>query len=233
LQFYNVKFNPYGPVVPKLKQVLSKLDCRKILDLGSGGSGPALLIQDQLQNQHGYPVEITLTDMFPDLEAFRRASRQSGGKIQYVETPVDALQVPAALSGFRTFFAAFHHFPPDAARQILADTVHRGEGIGIFEFTDRSLTLYLVALVSPFFFWLMTPLIRPFSWKRLFWTYLVPVVPLLSVWEAMASNLRTYSPAELQELVHGLDAVHYTWEIGKVRSLGGYQITYLLGYPDP
>ena len=229
LQFYGVKFNPYGPVVPRLKQVLEQLNCRHIVDLCSGSSGPLLLIRRQLEEQD-YPVTITLTDFFPDREAFQQAAAAAGGAIAFVETPVDARAVPPELTGFRTLFASFHHFDPAGAKQILADAARRGEGIGVFEFTGRSPLQFLPMLISPLTFWLFTPWLRPLSWARLFWTYLVPIVPLVGVWEGVASNLRTYSPAELRELVAGIEG-DYTWEIGQVRSRGGYLITYLFGYP--
>ena len=43
--------------------------------------------------------------------------------------------MPDELGGFRTLFNAFHHFPPERARAILEDAVHKGQGIGVFEFT--------------------------------------------------------------------------------------------------
>jgi len=231
LQFFSSRLNPYGPLVPRLKQVLEELNCHHLIDLCSGGSGPLRLLLDQLENQEHYPVQATLTDKFPNLEAFRQARAACPGKIHFSESPVDAREVPSHLKGFRTLFASFHHFPPEAAKQILQDAARKNEGIGIFEFTDRSLALYLVMLTSPLFVWLVTPLIRPFSWQRLLWTYLIPVLPLLIIWDGMVSNFRTYSPVELKRLVQDIRCDHYQWEIGKTRSRGGYRITYLFGYP--
>jgi len=231
LQFYGAKFNPYGPMVPKLKQALEKMNCHRLVDLCSGGSGPFLRLLDQFENQEHYPVEVTLTDKFPDLEAFRQAQAACPGKIRFIASPVDAMEVPEHLRGFRTLFASFHHFGPAEAKKILQDAVKKNEGIGIFEFTDRSFWLYLVMLTSPIFVWMVTPWLRPFRWPRMFWTYVLPVLPLLNLWEGMVSNLRTYSPAELKELVEQIAGAGYQWEIGKLRSLGGYRITYLLGYP--
>jgi hypothetical protein len=64
----------------------------------------------------------------------------------------------------------------------------------------------------------------------LFWTYLLPVIPLVLFWDGIVSNLRTYSPAELQELTLGVQRDGYRWEIGKIPA-GSCKITYLLGYP--
>jgi hypothetical protein len=69
-----------------------------------------------------------LSDLWPDLEAFERASRLSKGAITYDAEPVDATQVPGQLPGFRTMFQAFHHLRPEQARAMLADAVAKGGG---------------------------------------------------------------------------------------------------------
>jgi hypothetical protein len=77
-----------------------------------------------------------------------------------------------------------------------------------------------------------TPLIRPFRWSRLLWTYLVPIIPVVLLFDGVVSCLRTYRPHELREMVEKLSASKYRWEIGEhSRSLGEAPITYLIGYP--
>ena len=79
---------------------------------------------------------------------------------------------------------------------------------------------------------LMTPFIRPFRWSRLFWTYLIPLVPLVSLFDGLVSCLRTYSVAELRELVEGLEGEHYQWEIAELKSKPNpIPVTYLIGVP--
>lgn len=228
LSWFGTKLNPYGPLAPKLKAALERMDCRRIVDLGSGSAGPITLIQRQLREQ-GWPVSITLTDFFPDPASFARAAAAADGPINFIEGPMDFRAVPAELTGFRTMFASFHHLAPPDARAILRDAAAAGQGIGVFEFTGRHPIQFVSMLLSPITVWLITPWLRPFSFSRLFWTYLVPVVPLLSVWEDVVSNLRTYSPSELRELTAGLDS--YIWDIGQVPSRGGFKIIYLFGYP--
>ena len=136
--------------------------------------------------------------------------------------------MPAELEGFRTIFTAFHHFPPAEARAILADAVQRGQGIGVFEIARRApLEIAVVA-----FTWLGTlvsvPFMRPWRWSRLVWTYLPPVLPIVGTFDGVVSCLRTYSKAELKELVRGLDT--YTWEIGDFRGRWSpLRGTYLIG----
>ena len=194
LRFFSIKFNIYGPVVPRLKRILESLGCRDIIDLGSGGSGPILLVQRRLVNKEGCYVKVTLTDLFPNFEAFEKASEQSRGSIDYIATPVDATDVSEYLEGFRTMFASFHHFKPEKASMILQDAWRKRVGIGVFEFTNRSPAMFVVMLFSPILILLVTPFIKPLTWKKLFWTYLVPLIPLTGLWDGIVSYLRTYSP---------------------------------------
>jgi hypothetical protein len=241
LHFTSIKTNMYGAVEPRLKSLLEYLDCHDIVDLCSGGTGPVLLIQRHLNEREHYPLRVTLSDKFPNVKAFEAAAAEAGGSVAYVEDSIDAVDVPEGLRGFRTLFAAFHHFEPEEAKRVLKDSVRKGEGIGVFEFTGRNPGIVLVMLMSPLYLLLAMPFIKPFDWRRMFWTYVIPLVPLATLWEGMASNMLTYSPEELWELVKDIEVDGYTWEIGRMRGTwdvgrihgkGLHKITYLFGYPE-
>jgi hypothetical protein len=155
----------------------------------------------------------------------------SGGAITGDPDSVSATAVPARLTGFRTLFTALHHFPPAEAHAILADAARARQSIAVFEVTSRSALALLGILFLPLLVLLFTPFIRPFRWSRLVWTYLVPLVPLAVWFDGTVSCLRTYTPAELRDLVADLQQ-GYEWEIGAVRSAPlPSRIIYLLGQP--
>jgi hypothetical protein len=216
-------------VAPLLAGALQKTGARRVLDLGSGAAGPWLGLQPLLRGL-GVDVPVCLSDHDPNIEAFERARRLSGEAITYHPKPVDATQVPAGLSGFRTMFSAFHHLRPDQARAMLADAVAKGEGIAVFDWKRPSMLLFPLLLLTPLRVLLATPFIRPFRWSRLFWTYLVPALPLVLTFDQVVSLLRMYSVPELRDLTAGLD--RYQWDIGTVRGkLMPIPITYLIGVP--
>jgi len=142
---------------------------------------------------------------------------------------VDAMNVPPELKGFRTMFTSFHHFSPDEARAILQNAVDAGEGVGIFEITRRAPTTIGLILAWDIMLLVCTPWIRPFRWPRFVWTYLVPIIPLVLLFDGVVSCLRTYRPKELREMVDKLTASDYVWEIGE-NLTGKAPITYLIGY---
>jgi hypothetical protein len=227
----------YEHVVPKLQNALQQTQARRIIDLCSGGGGPWLQLASRFLSEFQSevelePLQIVLTDLYPNLDAMQVAAKQSRGQIRYVATPVDATQLDAELEGFRTLFTAFHHFPPKVARAILQDAVNRQQGIGIFEQTNRQPIAFLVMLLLPLIALLAVPFIRPFRGSRLFWTYLLPAIPLILCVDGIISCLRTYSAREMAELIVGLQGNSYTWDIGRVPSpFSPIGILYTIGYP--
>jgi hypothetical protein len=231
LQFGLSLFKSYAPIAPLLQSAVESNSSRSIADLCSGGGGPWLDLSQKLQRDKP-TLSIRLTDKYPNLGAFQSLRAASENRIAFSASPVDAMNVPPGLPGFRTMFSSFHQFAPDDARAILQNAVDASESIGIFEVTRRSpLTIALMipwALLSL----LSTPWIRPFRWSRLIWTYLVPIIPLVLLFDGVVSCLRTYQPQELRALVEKLTASEYDWVIGEHSGAhGGMRITHLMGCP--
>lgn len=234
LEFIIVKFQIYEAVIPLIKEVMQHMKTTQIIDLCSGSSGPWSQIQVQLQGQLE-SVYVTLTDKYPNLLAFEKIKERSGSKIQYISETVDATNIPAYLKGMRTIFSAFHHFEPDAARKILQNTVNSRSAIGIFEFSERRLDKIPFAFLLPLFIFLITPFIKPRTFKRVFWVNIIPIIPWVLTYDAIISFIKTYSPKDLKELVGGIHSEGYVWKIGQVASeVRSIRITYLIGFPkDP
>ena len=153
-----------------------------------------------------------------------------GGALTYHPEPVDAVKVPAEMTGLRTMFQAFHHLRPDQARAALADAAAKGQGVAIFDGSRLAWWLWPLLLITPLRVLLATPFILPFRWSRLFWTYIVPALPLVLTFDVVVSLLRLYSVEELRGLTAGLD--HYHWQIGTVGARPiPLRITYLIGTP--
>ncbi len=218
-------------LAPKLQEALAATGSTEIVDLCSGGGGPVRILAEELAAR-GKPVTVKLTDAYPNAPALQHAAEGSNGRITWEPTPVDATAVPASLTGFRTIFNAFHHFRPDTARRILADAARARRPIGVFEVVSREPLPLIGMLTAPLMVMLTMPLWRPFRWQWILWTWLVPVMPLFVVWDGVVSWLRIYGEDELRELVAGIDAPGWTWDIGRIR-LGNApaHATYLIGRP--
>jgi hypothetical protein len=221
--------DPFAPMAPRLAALCAQTGDDRIVDLCAGGAGPWLRLQPAISEALGRPVRVSLTDRYPNGAAFARAAEATGGALAGETAPIDARAVPPHLSGVRTMFDALHHFRPEDARAVLADAHRRRQPIVIVEGTRRSAAAVLGMLLAPLFVLLITPRIRPWSWARLALTYLLPIVPLLVLWDGIVSCLRSYRPSELRALTAGLDD-DYTWEVGEHRRRG-MVVTYLIGAP--
>src|ERR1019366_410025 len=118
------------------------------------------------------------------------------------------------------------------AHAILQNAVDARESIGIFEVTRHAPSTIGLVFAWVLMLFVCTPWIRPFRWSRLLWTYLVPIIPLVLLFDGVVSCLRTYRPQELREIVEKLTAAEYQWESGEhSRATAEAPITYLIGYP--
>jgi len=217
-------------MVPILERVCDATGRRTVVDLCSGSGGPTRQLSEALAAR-GKRVSITMTDKFPHRD--RVAERVQGGSVlTYRCSPVDARAVPPDLRGVRTLFNAFHHFAPDDARAVLRDAVAAGDPIVVMEIPERRWAMVFAMFLTPIFVWVATPMIRPCTWRRLLFTYLVPLVPLICFWDGLVSQLRAYTPDELGRLAREAAPVGYSWEVGSGALPGpAGRLTYLIGWP--
>jgi hypothetical protein len=217
-------------LAPKVVEAIAAARADRIVDLCSGGAGPTVALARALVDE-GSRVPIVLTDLYPNHAALEEAVRVSGGVVTFERQAVDAAHVPRELTGMRTLFNAFHHFRPEAARKILRDALHSRQPIAIFEMVSRDWVALLGILFAPVMVLLLMPTIRPLKASWLLFTYVIPVVPLLVLWDGLVSCLRVYSPEELTHLVSELPQNDYVWEVGRMPVGGPARATYLIGRP--
>lgn len=220
----------YSVMVSRLAAALRRSGATQIVDLCSGGGGPWLDLLPALR-ANGATVSLCLTDKYPNTAALAKVAEKIPG-VRFEAESVSALDVPERLTGFRTVLAAFHHFRPADAQKILASAVRDGQGIAIFEFTSRTPLALGMILGTPLAVWLLTPVIRPFRWSRLFWTYVVPVVPVAMMFDGLVSCLRIYTPNEMKAMAIDAGGEAFDWEAGIAYPPGSLiPIPYLIGTP--
>lgn len=208
-----------------------------VLDLCSGSGGPMPEVLHILQNKYDRKeLKVTLTDLYPDIKTAKAMNRNNGNHITYLTTPVDATaleNVDSQMSGFRTMIGSFHHFAPKQARKILSSAQAANEPILIFEISDNSLPIGLWWIAIPINFlmtFFITPMVRPMTWQQLFFTYIIPIIPIVFAWDGAVSNARTYTLEDLDEIVGSIESTNYRWEKGTIQ--GKTTQLYLLGIPD-
>lgn len=207
-------FGAHRLFAPKLLSVLQRTGVRHLVDVGSGAGGPVRPTVAQVEKELRHPIAVTFTDLRPNARAAERIEKLGDGKLRYLRESVDASNPPPYLSGVRSMFASFHHLRPEAARGVLARAHEQHEPICIFEITDPSLLGVLSCILMPIYVLLLTPFVRPLSGWQLFFTYVIPILPVLIAWDGFVSTLRTYSTSELEKMTEDLSNADYEWEIG-------------------
>ncbi|HET7541524.1 MAG TPA: hypothetical protein VFK05_16725 [Polyangiaceae bacterium] len=222
----------YDSFAQRLASAVQATGDDTLLDLCSGGGGPALTIASLLRDRYATPLRVVLTDLYPNLPRLERARAEGRGDVEFRNCPVDATAVPESLPGFRLICNAFHHLPPSAARKCLADAVSHRRGIALVELVDRSAAGLFSVTLGTSTMLAVTPFIRPVRASRLLLTYLLPIVPLCTWWDGMVSCLRAYSPEELRRLVATLPDNDYLWDIGRLSvPYAPTSLVYLIGRP--
>ena len=209
----------------KISTVLHPHKPSEIVDLCAGSGGAMPQIVEDLR-QRNYDVRVFLTDLYPN------PSSALDSRITWLPNPVDATHIPPELKGVRTMFSAFHHFRPDAARAILKDAFEHRRTICVFE-SGSGTALGMAAMLGvPLAVLALMPLARPLRWTHLLFTYLVPLLPFLVLWDGMVSMLRIYSLGQMRQLTADLQAPDYHWELGHIKVRGiPDRLPYLIGRP--
>lgn len=223
----------FNSIAPRLAQALEVTRATQVIDLCSGGGGPWLTLKQSARDAALHDVDVLLTDYFPNIPALSETREASQGHIDFVDESVDARRVPERLDGFRTLFQSFHHFDPEAARDIIRDAVVHGRGIAIFESTQRHPLMLLYMLLTPLIVMLTVPFHRGLRMSKLFWTYIIPAIPLVVMFDGLISCLRTYTPRELERMARSIPgAENYHWSFGVERmGILPVGVTYMIGYP--
>jgi hypothetical protein len=216
----------YRNVQPEFFRAIRDCGAKRVIDLCSGGGGPWLSAGWRCALAKHRPLTVVLTDKFPS--HVLRGRLREDPYVSCVGFSVDAACVPESLSGFRTIFSSFHHFPDAFALAVLGDAVRCGEGFAMAEVTLRTPRAFATMLLMPLFAWILTPGIRPFRWSRLLLTYLLPVIPMVVLWDGIVSCLRTRTPEELLALTNSFP--QYEWTAGYARGTWLAPV-YLIGEP--
>lgn len=211
----------YEPAIPVLSN-LARLTHGKWVDLCAGAGGGSIPLKQKLP---GEIKELVLTDLYPHSEL----NLPEG--VSYYPESVDAMNVPKKLTGMRTLFTSFHHLPDEVAVKVLKDARDSKTPIAVFEFTDRSLFCLLMVAPTLIFSFFLVPLVWPWKFSRFFFTYIIPLIPIVAFIDIVMSCLRTRTPDELNEMIDPLRADDYIWETGKIPTYLGLTLTYLTGRP--
>lgn len=203
-------------------EMLEKMSAAHIVDLASGAGTPAIAATEAIRQRGG---SLVLTDKFPNTEAM--ASVGVYNHVVYRKEPLDVLKDPFPSGDTYTVFNAFHHFTDDEQLAILHKAKATGGSILVLEPLQRNLFTFLKVLLSttlgPI---LLSPFIRPFTWSRMLFTYLIPIGIVVTLWDGIVSVMRSFSNRDCQKLKLQAKLSDLNLKVGKLPSRFG-DIIYL------
>lgn len=218
----------YEPTIKVIENIIAKTSHNQVLDLCSGNAGPIEFISDKIDSK----IKFIVSDKYPNISAYKKLRLEKD--IDYLSEPLDILKMgEKSTHGIRTMFSAIHHFNPSEIQTIFKNIIESNMPICIFDSGDKHLgTIIAILLFHPILFLFCTPFIRPFRFDRLIFTYLIPIIPVFTIWDGVVSILRLYKSDELLHLAKLSDTnTKYIWSSGKLTNKLGFSITYLTGVP--
>ncbi|KAI9723240.1 MAG: hypothetical protein M1812_001122 [Candelaria pacifica] len=184
-----------------------------IVDFASGAGGPTptieRIVNAERKKRGEKEIVFTLSDIKPHVEAWRKATKQSMF-LDYIDRSVDATDPPQEVTSdhsgqrkrvFRLYCLAFHHFDDGMAKKVLESTLESSDGFAIVELVSRQISSFILMLLYIPTIFIVTIFWYPFSLEMLFYTYIIPIVPFIVVFDGFISALRTRTFGEVLSLV--------------------------------
>lgn len=221
------------PLVPHLRRFLDEAGSHQILDLCAGAGEPACILAGELAGAGVEGATITLTDLYPRIEAWIAAKARHPGIIDFVSEPVDASRMPGAIATgrVRTVINAFHHFPEPLATAILKDAVASSRGIFVSEPFDRHPRLLLPFLPYGLAALAAGPLLSERDrLAKAFYTWLTPAAIVAGAWDGFVSTLRIYREEDIRRMIAPFGDA-FRWEFGSYEYWPGGRGLWFYGVP--
>tara|TARA_B100000508_G_scaffold75230_1_gene58671 strand:- start:145262 stop:146068 length:807 start_codon:yes stop_codon:yes gene_type:complete len=223
-----------------INQKLKESNSNQVVDLGSGAGGVMIDVFKNLKaTQPDTLPSFILTDLYPSESHVDYVNKLQFDQLRYDHRSINALNLDSTPSGLKTMFNAFHHLRPNEAQRLLESAAKAETPILMYEMADNRIPLILwwlflpvsliiVALMCLF----LTPMVRPLTFKQLFFTYVIPIIPITYAWDGQASYPRIYTFSDIEELIQNIDMTNYTFEIDYLKNKKGKkQGYYIFGNP--
>ena len=207
-----------GLVAP-FEDFLRASGAREVLDLGSGAGGPARILARALAARGARPPRFVLSDLNPQVSAWRAASEAYPDAISFEPSPVDATRVPPALGEgrARTLINVLHHLPPPLAASVLADAARGSAGVFIAEGFERNPLQFANFALAGLPALLLNPLLTDRDrLAKAALTWLTPAALAMALWDGLVSTLRVYTEGELRRMV-APSGDRFRWVYGTYR----------------
>ena len=212
----------YRPIRKLLATWITASRSSTVFDLCSGSGEPMVSISKSFSSG----TDISLSDKFPpeDISRFR--------SMNYIHLSVDVLSLEVEPNRYYTMFNAFHHFD-DSEQTDIVDRLSRAHAPFCFvEILQPSFfTLIKVIFINTIGQLILAPFVRPFSWKRLLLTYIIPINLITTTYDGIISVLKSKNKSQYQTLLSNISSDDYQIDISTERAPYSNHLTIIRGRP--
>jgi hypothetical protein len=205
--FLAYKFNLYRPLIP----IIHNFQKKNIVDVCSGSGWPAYYIHTKAN------ITLTLlTDLFIQKIHFNNQS------IYYKQKPVNVFDAEYNNEHLITMYNAFHHFNTQQQLQLLQKWQEQNISFLVVEVLEPTLLCFFKVLIaSTLGVLLLTPFIQPFNWKRLLFTYIIPINIFTILIDGIISVCKSNKKSYFENLLQEIETNNYTFSVNRIIQLNG------------
>lgn len=182
-------------------QIAHQRGCTKIVELGAGTAPITRELAAGIESQ-AINLGCTLSpcDLNPDTDTYRQLEARHPGLVVPEYEPFDFSRAHRRWpQGTLVFLSAtLHHVPAKDRAAVVHRLAQSADVVLIFEPLRQTFLSGLFCLLSMFPA-LLCPVVyfnRPQKWRRFLWCWLVPVAPLMFVWDGLISCVRQWTRAD-------------------------------------
>ena len=213
----------YRPLMPVVAQMVNADHGVMIQDLCSGSGIPAIYIQQHIKH---FPKTL-LSDKYPD-PAFTDAA-----ELEYIKSPVDVLALIPQHGICYTMYNSIHHLSPGDQITLVKKMIASRNNFLFAEILEPGIFTMIKIILSATLLQLFTaPFIKPFSLKRLFFTYIIPFNLFTVLYDGIISVIKSGSVNRYRKLFERLSTNDFEVSVGRFNNWKG-PVIYIKGNPLP
>ncbi len=205
LFFYYKLYGYYKLWIPALKDFFHKVPSKVYLECcsGSGEVLPLIIdhyLKEEPQRNGSLPPKFLLSDLKPDPGFIQKIQELGKDQFQYIESPLDATNIPPKWDHPLIFINSFHHLDQEIAEKMILKGSVRG--LIVLEYVNPSiLGFFSVFLGSLSIFFLLPFVVKPRDLPlMILFTYFIPVFPLMVLWDGIVSCLHVYTKKDFEKI---------------------------------
>ncbi len=186
----------YKAVVDEVADAVASGNYTRVVELGAGSAPISRMLATDPRLAG---IDLIPCDARPDIMAYRDLQRQYPERIRPESRPIDYSAPQEWPAGtLLVLSATLHHVPGKDRAAVVANLIASADGVLVAEPLRRnavSMAFVLLSLVPA----LLLPLLyaaRRGRLRRVLWCWLLPIAPILFVWDGIVSSLRMWTSEE-------------------------------------